>query len=464
VAQLGGEITMIPHVSIIGLGKLGASIAVALASRGIHIIGVDNDPEALRSMAKGEFSFHEPSLAELFQASSRHISVSASYDEAILGSEITFIVVPTPSNAQGAFSLVHVEKAFHVVGRALKAKSTWHTVVLMSTVLPGSLRMRLIPILEQYLGSLEDRQVGVCYNPQFVALGSVVADFLHPDLILIGEPTKQAGERLRHFYEAVFETFPAVFRMSLESAELTKLALNSFITMKISFANLLAQVCEHIPHGDVDQVTRALGSDHRIGPHYLVGGLGYGGPCFPRDNRALGYLLNTLGIPFSPLAAVDAFNRAIPAQVFHALEPLLRRCKTVAVLGFTYKPGTRVVEASQALELIAAMVNHGIRVAAYDPLGSKEAAAQFPRAADFFESAEACLEKAPVVIIGTPDPAFLDIPAEAFHGKTVIDLWRLFSDRFKAADAVRYVPFGTNSGGSADVPAFHSMWEKWDNE
>ncbi len=178
----------------------------------------------------------------------------------------------------------------------------------------------------------------------------------------------------------------------------------------------------------------------------------------------LDYLLGTLGIPFSPLAAVDAFNRAVPAQVLHALEPLLRQCKTVAVLGITYKPGTRVIEASQALELVAALVKRGTKVAAYDPLGIKEGAARISSGVDVFESAEACLENAPVVIIATPDPAFLDIPTAAFRGKTVLDLWRLFSDRFKADDGVRYLPFGTNAGAAADALAFQSMWEKWVNE
>jgi Predicted UDP-glucose 6-dehydrogenase len=154
-------------------------------------------------------------------------------------------------------------------------------------VLPGATRNGLLPVLEQASGKKCGPDFGLCYSPEFIALGTVIRDFLNPDLYLIGQFDARSGAALEDVNRSVCQKDPAVHRMTIENAEIAKIALNSFVTMKVSFANTLADICERIPGGDVDAVSDALGSDSRIGRKYLTGGMGFAGPCFPRDNVAL---------------------------------------------------------------------------------------------------------------------------------------------------------------------------------
>ena len=178
------------------------------------------------------------------------------------------------------------------------------------------------PLLEKESGKRCGIDFGLCYSPEFIALGSVLRDFLNPDLLLIGECDARAGERVAAFYrEALKIDVPAV-RMSPVNAELAKIALNTYVTTKITFANMLAELCEQLPGGDVDAVTQALGLDRRIGAKYLSGALGYGGPCFPRDNTAMARLLEAMGVSSQLPSTVDWLNRSLPGRVVAMIEKL----------------------------------------------------------------------------------------------------------------------------------------------
>src|SRR4029077_20153978 len=181
---------------------------------------------------------------------------------------------------------------------------------------------------------------GLCYSPEFIALGSVLRDFLNPDLLLIGECDARAGERVAAFYREGLKIDVPVVRMSPVNAELAKIALNTYVTTKITFANMLAELCERLPGGDVDAVTKALGLDGRIGAKYLPGALGYGGPCFPRDNSALAKLLDEMGVSSQLPNTVDWLNRSIPGRVVSMIEDLAPNRARVAILGLAYKPHT----------------------------------------------------------------------------------------------------------------------------
>lgn len=178
---------------------------------------------------------------------------------------------PGRSDEFGAFSLDHAEAAFQNCGRALAVKQGYHNFALMSTVLPCATRYRLLPILEKVSGKTSNLDFGLCYSPQFVALGSVIHDFLNPDFVLIGENYGRAGADLEAFYTKIMPKKSHCLRMSIENAELTKIAINTFITTKIAFANMIADLCERIPDGDIDVVSTALGMDHRIGRACLTG-------------------------------------------------------------------------------------------------------------------------------------------------------------------------------------------------
>ena len=182
-----------------------------------------------------------------------------------------------------------------------KQRKPYHLFVITSTVSPGTREENIIPLIEAMSGKKLSIDFGVCYTPEFVALGSVINDSLNPDMVLIGESDRRAGDGVEHIYAQVCENKPYIARMSIISAEVMKLSLNSYVTMKISFANTLASLCERIPGADVDAITNALGADKRISPYYLKGGLSFGGPCFPRDNRLLAYTARQAGLE-APLA------------------------------------------------------------------------------------------------------------------------------------------------------------------
>ena len=177
-----------------------------------------------------------------------------------------------------------------MIGEALRTKSGYHLVVVTSTVMPGSTGGELQKALEHASGRKVGPELGLCYNPEFIALGSVVRDMLHPDLILIGESDAKAGQMLAELYMRSTNNSPPIYRMNFVNAELSKISINTYVTTKISYANMLAELCDHLDGADAEVVAKTIGDDSRIGRKYLTGAIGYGGPCFPRDNRAFAAL------------------------------------------------------------------------------------------------------------------------------------------------------------------------------
>jgi UDPglucose 6-dehydrogenase len=234
-------------------------------------------------------------------------------------------------------------------------------------------------------------------------------------------------------------------RMNLENAELTKIALNSFVTTKITFANMLAELCEKIDGGDVDTVTGALGLDRRVGSTYLKGALGYGGPCFPRDNDALSSFAESVGVDASLPRATDRRNRRIAAGLLDRLGVAVNASTTVALLGLAYKPGTPVTDESQSIYLARMLRTKGARVVAHDPMADAAAACALDGLGRLDTLAN-CLRDADVVIVATPDPAYAALDGHAFatgnKRVTVVDCWRILERKLQAVPQVRYVPVG----------------------
>lgn len=452
------------RVSVVGLGKLGACLAGGLAGRGKLVVGVDVDEGVVAAMNSGRAPVPEPGLEERLREHAGRVRATTDIEEAVRATDVTFVVVPTPSDSRGAFSLEFATAAFRHIARALAAKEGYHLVVLTSTVLPGSTRYALLPLLERISGRRCGVDFGVCYSPAFIALGSVIHDFLNPDLVVIGESDERAGTALERLYRDVLENDAPVRRMSLENAELTKLALNTFVTAKISFANMLADLCERIPGGDVDVVSDALGLDRRVGRAYLTGGLGYGGPCFPRDNLALSFLARALGTT-APLAeSTDAANRAVPERVLDRIRALERPDARFAVLGLAYKPGTPVTEASQGAWLARALAAEGGSVVAFDPLAGPALKDELGPGVTVADTVEEALADAEVVLVCTPDPVFRSVPPAAFNGKprvvTVVDFWRALSGDLSEGGGIRYVAVGRSVDDGAAAERLASLWSE----
>ena len=266
-----------------------------MAAKGFRVIGVDLDPRKVEDINQGRAPVFEPQLEDTIRASAGRLTAHDDVAAAVAESEITFIVVATPSEADGSFSLRYVLASCETIGRALRAKAGRHLVVLTSTVMPGSTGGIVRETLERASGKRVGRDFGLCYNPEFIALGSVIRDFLNPDFLLIGESDPQSGDILEALYRQVCENQPGVARMNFVNAEIAKLSVNTFVTTKISFANMLARICEALPDADVDVVSGALGLDTRIGIKYLKGAVGYGGPVFSARQSRPGGLGAAIG-------------------------------------------------------------------------------------------------------------------------------------------------------------------------
>lgn len=418
--------------SVIGLGKLGSPLAACLAARGLTVIGVDQDPRKVEAINQGQPPVHEPGLAEMLAQSEGRLTATADIEAAVRDTQISFIVVSTPSDPTGGFSLRYVEPVCQAIGRALaeKKKSEYHLVCLTSTVMPGTTGGPVREMLEKASGKKMGADFGLCYSPEFIALGSVIRDFLNPDMLLIGESDARAGDLLQALYAQVCENKPSVARMAFVNAEVTKLAVNTYVTTKISYANMLARICEKLPGANVDVITSALGLDTRIGAKYLKGAVSYGGPCFPRDNLALVQLAQQLGVPPDLAQTVDRFNRLqgiwLADLVQHRVQH--RKQRTVGILGLTYKAGTDVVEEAVGFLLTNELASRGVNVLAFDPAYGKVSAPAVIANVSFATTAIECISKSDLVVLATSWPEFSAIPGGQWvrpgDPRTVIDCWR----------------------------------------
>ncbi len=414
----------IKSASVFGLGKLGSCIAATLAQRGFEVLGVDIDPEKVRKINAGLPPVEEPRLAETIAAGRTRLRATQDVGEAV-PTDVSFFIPPSPSLPDGSFSTEYLLRAMQPMAKAVReAGKRQHLFVCSSTTTPGAMDQVLIPMLEKETGWSCGTDFGVCYNPEFIALGNVVNGLLEPDLVLIGESDPESGGRLEALYKSYNRNQPRIARMSIISAELTKISVNSYITMKISFTNQLRLIAERFPKANIHDVLEAIGSDSRINQKYLRAGLSYGGPCFPRDNRLLAYTARQMGLE-APLAeASDRVNELTKQKLLQQVSSLVARGDTVAVLGVSYKPETYIVEESAGLYLAQNLQRNGYRVLVHDCAATPD---NSPSLHEFevIESLASFQEHKEIkaAVICCPWPQYRSV---AFHPLTkVLTPWRL---------------------------------------
>lgn len=416
-------------IAVIGLGKLGSPLAAVLASKGHTVVGVDLNAELVAAINAGKAPVEEPGLQARIDSARGRLRATGDFAEAIPATDISFIIVPTPSGPDGVFSNRWVLDAVRQIGAALRTTNRYHVVNITSTVMPGSTGGEIRAALELTSGRVVGVDVGLTYNPEFIALGSVVRDLLNPDMLLIGESDPRAGDVLAQVYQTTAESNPPIQRMNWVNAEITKISVNTYVTTKISYANMLAELCERIPGADVDVVTAALGKDSRIGAKYLRGALGYGGPCFPRDNVAWSVLALSVGAAADIAQATDSINHRQVARVVEMLSRLTPAGGTVAVLGLAYKPDTPVVEESQGVMIARQLATAGFSVLVHDPVALHSGAAVLGDLVMPVSEAQAAIAAADAVVVTTPAREYAALPAEYFaragQPRVVLDCWRI---------------------------------------
>jgi UDPglucose 6-dehydrogenase len=434
--------TLHDSVAVVGLGKLGLPWACVLASKGKKVQAIDCSADVVEVVRRRRYVGPEPRVTEMLKDFGGNITPSTDYSP-IAGTSAAFVVVNTP-NVVGKFSLQYVLPAVHEIARRVtEAAIPDYTIVLVSTVMPEDCENRLWPAIEEATGSRRGKGIALVYCPEFVAIGHVVENMLSPEFIVVGSTHPEAATAMARFYGSVVDNRPCICCTTLVNAELAKLALNVAVSFKITCANLLADICQRIPGADVDEVTRAVGSDSRIGTKFFRGGLGYAGPCFPRDVQAIRTLCEELRVSSGIAVSVEAFNQAIPLRVLELVKDSPPRNGRVGVLGLTYRAGTGIDRDSQAGDIVRGLLAAGLPVAVYDPRIRRENSSfRDMKGVAWCDTLQGCLSIVDKVVIATEDEEFQHADQHLFHEKTVIDCWRRMpSDYFKGSN-VHYIPLG----------------------
>jgi UDPglucose 6-dehydrogenase len=365
-------------ISIIGTGYVGLATGVGFGSKKNHVICMDIDRDRLGKIEKGKPPVYEPGLQDMLGRilGKGSLEVTDDLDYAVKNSDVSFICVPTPSKRDGSTELKFVDSVSRDIGKSLANKGSYHVVAVKSTVLPGTTERMVIPNLEELSGKKAGDGFGVCMNPEFLREGSALEDFLKPDRIVIGELDKKSGDILAEIYS----NFGApVIRTNLKVAEMIKYASNAFLASKISFANDIGNICKGLGI-DVYEVMMGVGLDHRISPHFLRAGIGFGGSCFSKDLNALVNRGKTLG--YEPLYLEGALdlNERQPLRIVNLLRKRAGtlRGKSVCVLGLAFKPNTDDVRDASSVSIVRELLRLGAAVRAYDPKAADNFKGVFP--------------------------------------------------------------------------------------
>jgi UDPglucose 6-dehydrogenase len=408
-------------VSVIGLGHLGLPLAVTFAMSGFTVYAMDIDKEKINSLKNGISPIMETGLQEAISRPEvfKNLIPTTEIELAIKNSSASFLLVNTPSKPDGSYGLQYLEDASKNIGNTIREVDDFHVVVGVSTVSPGDYLNKIVPILEKNSGKKVGTDFGFVHNPEFIALGSVINDMLNPDFRIIGEYDLKSGQIIEDIYKKVSDD--PIVRMSVNNAELTKIALNCFLTMKISFANTLGEICDKLEGGDADLVSKALGLDNRISSKFLKAGLGYGGPCFPRDDRAFMALAKKLDTQsFLSEASSKVNDRQVPLALNKIKS--IPDVKTITVLGVSFKPNVPYIIDSQAFEITKKLSeDKNYSVTVYDPQALNETKSILQDTVNYAENLDqAILAKSDLTLILTPWKEFGDVD---FKGKRVLSFW-----------------------------------------
>ena len=400
------------NVSFVGLGKLGLPLACCLAQSGNKILGVDKNEYVLDILNKGELPFYEPGLSNIFPHVN-FIGFTDSYQRAIDETDVTIILVNTQLGDNG-YSSEFVEDVLTDLSLNLKkSNKEKHTIILSSTVLPGTIK-KLIKLVEKISGRKYGEGFGFSYVPDFVKLGSVIYDFKNPEFFLVGANNQDDVVLTQSIWYEFHQNNPPKKVLTLEEAEISKVALNAYIVNKITFANFLGQLCEGIDNVNVHNITKTIGIDKRISPYFFGYGTPYGGTCFPRDTSAF--------IKFAKDRKKRAknliFAEEVNEMVYKSILDKVKCYKKVGVLGISFKPNSPVTIGSPSARLIGDLIDCGSEVNGYDRI--EETYQNLDADINLFESAQECIHNSDIVVIMHPDRYFSNLE----YGKTnVVDYW-----------------------------------------
>jgi len=424
-------------VSIFGLGYVGAVSAGCFANDGHEVIGVDPVQTKVDLVNQGHSPIIEADIGEIISSTIKAGRLRATSDsaKAIRDTDLTFVCVGTPSQANGSLDLRFIRRVCEEIGEVLKHKTARHTVVIRSTILPGTMSKVVIPVLEEASGKKAGTDFGVCHNPEFLREGSAVKDFHAPPKTVIGELDPASGDKVAELYEKLDSP---LIRTDLETAEMVKYVDNSWHALKIGFANEIGNISKSLGI-DAHKIMQIFCQDKKlnISPAYLMPGFAFGGSCLPKDLRALAYHAKMHDLDLPILNSVLHSNEL---QVARGLQMIMQKDhKRIGVLGFSFKAGTDDLRESPVIEVIERLIGKGydlriydknVRIASLVGANREYILNHVPHISKLMvEDIDAVLDHAQTVVIGNQDPDFRRVPERLRAGQRLVDFVRITDRR-----------------------------------
>jgi UDPglucose 6-dehydrogenase len=429
------------RIAMIGTGYVGLVSGACFADFGHQVCCIDKDEAKIAGLNRGEMPIWEPGLEALVKSNAEHGRLTFTTDLAagVEGAEAVFIAVGTPARrGDGHADLSFVFDAVRELAQVIKPG----TVVVTKSTVPVGTGDKI----GQLLGEEGVSDVSVASNPEFLREGAAIADFKHPDRIVVGAPDERAREVLREIYRPLFLNRAPILFTGRRTAELTKYAANAFLAVKISFINEIADLCEAVD-ADVQDVARGIGLDNRIGPKFLHAGPGYGGSCFPKDTLALLQTADAAGVEQRIVRTTVAVNDDRKAHMAERVAGAVGDLsgKRIAVLGLAFKPNTDDMREAPSIPLVNGLIERGAEVAAYDPVARRQAEQVFQQVA-FADDAYAAAHGADALVIVTEWDEFraLDLGklAQSMRGTTLVDLRNVYDPEEAERAGLTYYGIG----------------------
>lgn len=439
------------RIAMIGGGYVGLVSGACFADLGVEVAVVEVDPAKLTALNEGRIPIYEPGLDQLVaeNVAAGRLSFGNDLAAAVAGAEAVFIAVGTPTRrGDGHADVSYVNAAAEQVALAL----TDYAVVVTKSTVPVGTGRRIAEIMRR---ARPDLEFDVASNPEFLREGSAIGDFMRPDRVVIGTESERAREVLRRLYRPLYLIEAPILFTNLEAAELTKYAANSFLAMKVTFINEMADLCEKVG-ADVHDVARGIGLDGRIGRKFLHAGPGFGGSCFPKDTLALMRIAQDWGAPSrlveATVAVNDARKSSMAARIIQACGGSVHG-RAIAVLGLTFKPETDDMRDAPSLPIVSRLAEEGAVIRAYDPVGMDQARPMLPPSVQFCTDAYDAATGADVLVLVTEWNEFRALSATRLRGlmkgRLVMDLRNVFDPAAMVGAGFDYRGIGRVTPASA---------------
>ena len=389
-------------IAIIGLGFVGLSLTSVLASKGFNVVGIDVDKEKCRKISKGVSSFFEPNLEKTLRKGLKNKLQIQSDISVVQDCDLIFVTVGTPQDKTGAIDLSIIKKAMNSLGKSIRKSKKQQTILVKSTVVPGTMKDIILPILENNSKKKAGKDFGLISNPEFLQESTAIRDTEFPHAVVLGGYKTKFMKNVERFFTKLHPKTPIIIT-NHQTAEMIKYANNSFLATKISFINQLSNICQKIPGANIDDIAKTIGLDPRIGKLFLNAGPGYGGSCLPKDMKALIKFAKIAGVKPTLLNAVEDVNTKQLEEVISIAKKKLGvlESKKITILGTSFKPNTDDIRDSITIELIKQLLKRKVKVTVHDPKAIENTKNEFKKKINYAKSISDAILGSQCVIIMT---------------------------------------------------------------